>query len=422
MPPPDTITALDPAPVDFQALFERSPGLHLVLDPKLRIVAASDAYCRATLVKRADMLGCDIFDVFPDNAAREGADGVANLRASLERVVRLRRSDAMAIQRYDVRADGDTLFEERYWAPMNMPLLSEGGELLYIIHRVHDVTDAVLHPENANSQARLVRSQGAVIRRLRDANAELAQLDSMRDGLLHMSRLNTIALMASALAHDVSQPLTAAKNYLGAYRRLTGAPQDGKANELLSRLAAQVDRASDIVKNLRRFISAGNTVHRLEDVAGVAAESAKLAESVVRAAGATLTVSIAPGLPAVMMDRVQIQQVLLNLLTNAADAVTALPVCEIALSVTQDAGTVRIAVADTGAGLPDDVAERLFEPFSTTGQLGLGLGLPICRQIVKQHNGDLLAAPNRPRGTVFSVVLPAEHIAAAASTTIRGRR
>jgi PAS domain-containing protein len=83
MPPLDAITARDVAPVDFQTLFERSPGNYLVLDPTFRIVAASDGYCRATMARRADMLGRDIFDVFPDDAAREGADGVTNLRASL---------------------------------------------------------------------------------------------------------------------------------------------------------------------------------------------------------------------------------------------------------------------------------------------------------------------------------------------------
>jgi C4-dicarboxylate-specific signal transduction histidine kinase len=414
--PPHAHTAREFAPVDFQTLFERSAGHYLVLDPGLHIVAATDAYCRATLIARADVLGRHIFDVFPDDAAREGADGVANLRASLERVVRLRRSDAMAIQRYDVRAGvPGAPFEERYWAPMNMPVLGDDGKLLYIIHRVIDVTDSVLHPEKQKSQDMVVRSQEAVIRRLREANEELAQLDSLRGGLLHMSRLNTIALMASALAHDVSQPLTAAKNYLNAYRRLGGDSfGDDKTKDMLTRLAAQIDRASDIVKNLRRFISAGNTPHRPEGVASVVAESAKLAESVVRAAGATLTTAIAPDLPPAMMDRVQIQQVLLNLLTNAADALAGQPRREIVLAATADGGMVRIAVADTGAGLPDDIAERMFEPFSTTRQMGLGLGLPICRQILQQHSGDLLAAPNGAQGTVFTVVLPAEAVAAAA--------
>ena len=406
---PDANRAPDVAPVDFQVLFERSPSHHLVLDPHLRIVAASDAYCHVALVDCAQITGRNIFDVFPDNAAREGADGVSNLRASLERVLRLRRSDAMAIQRYDVRPNADAPFEERYWAPMNVPILSKDGALLYIVHRVHDVTDAVLHPQTETSQATIVRSQDAIIRRLRAANEELARLDAMRDGLLRMSRLNTTALMASALAHDVSQPLTAAKNYLSAYRRLRGAASDDKkTNDLLSRLAAQIDRASDIVKNLRRFIAAGNTAHRPEDIAGVVAEAVKLAEAVIRAAGASLTVSIAPDLPAVPMDRVQIQQVLLNLLTNAADAVTGRAVRDIVLSVRRDDGVVRIAVADSGAGLPAEIADRMFEPFATTKQMGLGLGLPICRQIMQQHDGDLLAAPNLPHGTVFSVVLPIE--------------
>src|SRR5919201_1367760 len=125
---------------DFRALFEAAPGLYLVLDPELRIVGASDAYLEATMTRREDILGRGIFDVFPDNPDDPEATGVANLRASLERVRRHGRPDTMAVQKYDIRKppeDGGG-FEVRYWSPTNSPVHDDRGRLAYIIHRVED--------------------------------------------------------------------------------------------------------------------------------------------------------------------------------------------------------------------------------------------------------------------------------------------
>ena len=130
---------------DFRALFESAPGLYLVLLPDLRIVGASDAYLHATMTKREEILGRGIFDVFPDNPDDAQATGVRNLRVSLNNVLETRRADAMAVQKYAVQrpAIGGGGFEERYWSPLNWPVLSAGGELVYIIHRVEDVTEFV---------------------------------------------------------------------------------------------------------------------------------------------------------------------------------------------------------------------------------------------------------------------------------------
>jgi PAS domain S-box-containing protein len=132
----------DPAS-DFRALFEGSPNLYLVLDPDLKIVAVSDAYCQATMTTRKAILGRGIFDVFPDNPDDPQATGVSNLRASLERVLQFRRPDKMALQKYDIprpASEGDG-FEERYWSPFNSPVLDSRGEVAWIIHRVEDVTE-----------------------------------------------------------------------------------------------------------------------------------------------------------------------------------------------------------------------------------------------------------------------------------------
>jgi hypothetical protein len=129
-------------PPDFEALFRAAPGLYLVLSPDLRILAVTDAYLSATKTLREDILGRGIFEVFPDNPDDATATGEGNLRESLERVLRERVPDAMAVQRYDIRrpeAEGGG-FEERSWSPVNSPVLDEQGRVLYVIHRVEDVT------------------------------------------------------------------------------------------------------------------------------------------------------------------------------------------------------------------------------------------------------------------------------------------
>lgn len=143
MEPP--ATSREPSARDFQNLFEAAPGLYLVLDPSFVIVAVTDAYLTATMTRRAEILGRHVFDVFPDNPDDPGATGVANLRASLERVRTARVADTMAVQKYDVRrpaADGGA-FEERYWSPVNTPVLDAEGRLRYIVHEVQDVTEFV---------------------------------------------------------------------------------------------------------------------------------------------------------------------------------------------------------------------------------------------------------------------------------------
>ena len=145
VPAPSTMPP--PSASDFQLLFEKSPGAYLVAAPDadFTLVAVSDAYLRATLTTREGILGRPFFEVFPDNPADPNATGVRNLRASLERAVATRAPDTMAVQKYDIRrpeAEGGG-FEERYWSPINTPVLSPEGKVLYLLHRVEDVTNFV---------------------------------------------------------------------------------------------------------------------------------------------------------------------------------------------------------------------------------------------------------------------------------------
>jgi signal transduction histidine kinase/DNA-binding response OmpR family regulator len=191
---------------DFRALFEGAPGLYLVLDPTLRILAASDAYLAATMTKREEILGRDLFDVFPDNPDDAGATGVSNSRASFARVLERRAADTMSVQRHDIRrpAEEDGAWEVRYWSPVNSPVLDERGHVTYIIHRVEDVTEFVRLKELGSEQEavttqlrdRTAQMEAEILSRsmeLQEANKELRRQIAINEAVIE-STLDGIAL------------------------------------------------------------------------------------------------------------------------------------------------------------------------------------------------------------------------------------
>src|SRR5579871_5858690 len=169
-PSGDVIETEEP---DYRALFAAAPGLYLVLTPDLAIVGASDAYLKATMTARGAIIGRGLFDVFRSNPDEVEASGVANLRSSLMRVLHFKRADAMPIQKYDIRRP-EGGFEERYWSPLNCPVLDDSGEVRWIIHRVEDVTEPVRQNRLKAEQDHFAREQQLVIEQLRAANKELA--------------------------------------------------------------------------------------------------------------------------------------------------------------------------------------------------------------------------------------------------------
>jgi PAS domain S-box-containing protein len=177
---------------DFRALFESAPGLYLVLSPGLTIVAVSDAYARATMTRREDILGRGLFEVFPDNPDDPAASGTANLRASLHRVLQNRTPDAMNVQKYDIRrpeSEGGG-FEERYWSPLNSPVVGRAGEVDYIIHQVEDVTEFVRLQQQGAAERKVadeLRTQAARMEETLQATARYrALMEQANDAILIM--------------------------------------------------------------------------------------------------------------------------------------------------------------------------------------------------------------------------------------------
>ena len=230
--------------------------------------------------------------------------------------------------------------------------------------------------------------------RLRELNLQLA----------HVSRVSDMGQMASALAHEVNQPLTALGNYLGGVRRLLQADRTEAAQGALERALEQSQRARQIVERLREFVRKGRTEQRVEHLPTVIEEASGLA--LVGAGPVQLRLQLDPAAATAVIDKVQIQQVLFNLLRNAIEAMANSPRAEITISTAPHGDLVEIRVADTGPGLPEEVQAKLFQPFVTTKQNGMGVGLSICRGIAQSHGGELWAEPAPGGGTVFRMTVP----------------
>jgi two-component system, LuxR family, sensor kinase FixL len=244
------------------------------------------------------------------------------------------------------------------------------------------------------------------------------RLQELQAELSHVSRVSEMGQMASALAHEINQPLAAASNYLQAAKRL-GARRDPAQgpliDEALDKATAQVERASQILRRLRTFIRKGEPELASEDVTKLIEEGSAIALVGARERGVTVRLQAAARLPAVLVDKIQIQQVIVNLLRNAVEAMEQGPRRELTLeaALTAEDGPVIVRVVDTGPGLAPDVAERLFQPFVTTKPQGMGVGLSICRSIIEGHGGTLRAEPNPGGGTIFSFTLPSADVSPA---------
>ena len=265
---------------------------------------------------------------------------------------------------------------------------------------------------DAEGQVKGVVSVSRDITRQRAADARMRALQA---DLLRATRLSSMGAMASGLAHELNQPLAAATNYLNAGGRLMDRAEQGDTAALRAARGAVTDaaqqmlRAGAIVRRLRDFVERGEAELQPHDLGELLREACELAGTDGLTAGLALHLHLHEPHITALVDRTQIQQVLLNLIRNAAEAIsTAAPNAgEITVTAGRSAQSIVVAVADNGPGFVPGLADRLFEPFVSTKPAGLGIGLAICRTIVEGHGGTLTARSNPPKGVVFDITLPA---------------
>ncbi len=234
------------------------------------------------------------------------------------------------------------------------------------------------------------------------------QMTLLQTQLAHVSRLGTLGEMAAGLAHELNQPLAALRLYATAAQDLGAAYDAKQLQQCLARIDEQSCRAGEIVRRMRTFISRRPAQRVPANLNQLLCEVLELLDSELRHAGVKTELKLDDRLPAVSVDRIQIQQVLVNMIRNAVEAMTLLEndTRRLSICTTIADKQVRIGIADTGGGLAPSISARLFEPFHTTKPSGLGLGLAICRTLVEAHGGSIGAEPNPMRGTTFFFSLP----------------
>jgi signal transduction histidine kinase len=413
------------------------------------IVAVSDAYLRATLTKRDNILGRHLFEIFPDNPDEAGATGTSNLRASLNRVLQLRKPDAMAAQKYDIRrpeSEGGG-FEERYWSPVNSPVFGKDNTITYLIHRVEDITDFIRlkqrgyqqHHATQELQTRATEMEIEIYRRaqqIQEVNDQLrseltarrqaeealrrvqedleARVAARTEDILRKNRdLETLLYVTS---HDLREPLRSISNFSLMVQERCAAHLDEKGRDFLKRIILAAQRMDQLMADILALSRVQRMELPAEEVDGesIVHDALQRLEDKVRETGAT--VRVLPGLPRLKVNRTWATQGLYNLLINALkfrrDGEPPEVEVDSYLAPSEEKPVVGIVVRDRGPGISPEHAERIFQLFQrAVGREieGTGAGLAIVRQVAERHGGRAWVEPRIGGGSQFILTFGDTH-------------
>ena len=418
----DLTDAAAPAP-DFRALFEAAPAPFLVLDPDLVIVAVSDAYLRATMTERDAIVGRPLFEVFPDNPDDPGATGESHLRSSLDRVRTTNHPDTMAVQKYDIRrpASEGGGFEERWWSPVNSPVLDDAGKLRYIIHRVEDVTDFVRvrrqhQRENDALRMRASEMESEVFIRAQALAETNRRLVEAHDAISRLNEALTDADAAkteflSRMSHELRTPLNSVLGFAELLDLEALTPEQFEFVRYIRRAGSHLLDLINEVLDITR-IESGNLAMSLEpvEVREVLADVVALMRPMADQRSIEIESSAADCEGFVRADRQRLKQVLINLVSNAVKYNRDRGRVVVACSAGAPADRLRITVEDTGPGLTEAQLARLFTPFDrlgaeTTETEGTGMGLALSKGLITTMGGAITAESRPGEGSRFTIEL-----------------
>lgn len=392
--------------LQFRAIFESAPGLFLVLKPDFTIVAASNAYLKATLTERERIIGRRLFEVFPDNPDDPDADGTRNLRASLERVLKSGTSDTMAVQKYDVPNHETGLFEEKYWSPVNTPVLGTEKQVEFIIHRVEDVTAFVREKRSAGKPNEDLREKmeimaSEVYLRGQELQAANRQLETVNKELESFSY---------SVSHDLRAPLRHIDGFVKLLKSHAKSELDDKTRRYLDIIADSAKRMGALIDDLLIFSRMGRSEMHWSNVAMNALVHEAL-ESVKADAEKRRIHWKIGALPEVQADPAMLRQVWINLLANAVKYTRPRDPAEIEIGWEKSAnGELLFFVRDNGVGFDMRYADKLFGVFQRLHRAdefeGTGIGLANVSRIVHRHGGRTWAQGKIDAGATFFFSLP----------------
>jgi two-component system, LuxR family, sensor kinase FixL len=362
----------------FRLVVEAAPNAMVMINPAGVIVMVNGQAERVFGYSRDELLGQPVEMLVPQRF-RGHHPGLRQAFFAEPRA----RPMGVGRELYGLRKDGAEFPVEIGLNPI------ETEEGIMVLSAIVDIT------ERKTAEVALKESQS----RLQESHAEL----------LHVSRLSAMGQMAAMMTHELNQPLTAIGNYMEAARALLERGGDlplSRISNAMGRAGEQAIRAGEIIQRWRGFALRGDGEKRIEAITPLIKEAAELALVGTKLRGISITIQDGSATAAVVADKIQIQQVLLNLLRNAAEAVADQERRDIVLLTDACDDDVQISVIDNGPGLPEEVQAKLFQPFVSTKTTGMGIGLSICHTIITAHNGRLWAEPNPEGGTIFRISLP----------------
>jgi signal transduction histidine kinase len=372
---------------NFELLFNATPGNYLILlpdAPDFTIIAVSDAYVRVTMNVREQMLGRKLFEVFPDNPLDPNATGVRNLRASLQHVIHYHEPHKMETQKYDIPYPDGHGFEERYWRPLNTPVMNN-GQVLYIIHQVDDVTDKVKTKAKLETQTEI----------LKRTNAELEQFVRIS-------------------SHDLQEPLRKIRTFAGLLKATSADNLSESATVQIDKICTSAERMSDRLRDLLQYAFLQKKELFMEtDLNEVYWSVHEDLELLIAEKHAQMKVE---GLPIIEGVKHQLHQLFYNLIFNALQYAKPGVTPQITITVndiTSDDDSEKyheIIVTDNGIGFAQQHAEKIFTVFERlqkdSDTKGTGIGLAICKKVAQNHGGRIFAISSPGTGARFHVLLP----------------
>jgi two-component system, LuxR family, sensor kinase FixL len=347
----------------YRTLFETCGDAVFILDLTGRILAANPAAQEMHGYTLEELLTMSIRNLTVP----------ADAKSSPSRLKRVKNGESLRFQVFHQRKDGTTFPEDVIATPLRM-----GGET-FVLSFERDMTEQVRSWEREKI---------------------------LRDELSHAARLGTMGEMATGLAHELNQPLAALILYAETARRL--GTKSKELQEVLQAIEEQAFRAGEIIRRMRKFVKRVPPTRAKADLNQLIQEVLRLLEHDLRNNGVRLILELDERLPAVLAETIQIQQIVVNLVRNAVDAMADIPrsVRTLTIRTEEIEGGIKVSVIDTGCGIEPAVLAHLFEPFQTTKSNGMGIGLSICQTLIQAHDGSIGTEPNPPGGTIFYFVLP----------------
>ncbi|AOZ99060.1 PAS domain-containing sensor histidine kinase [Flavobacterium commune] len=417
--------------VDFQKVFLSAPSLFLILSTDFTILDLNDSYEKATMKKREEMIGRNLFEVFPDNPNDKLADGVSNLSQSLHSVLKEKKRHVMAVQRYDVQGP-DGVFEERYWSPVNIPILNSENEMDCIVHRVEDVTEFVIlkdeqlksKNQTENLQKKVDEMEVEIIKRSREIqkmNFELEQKVRERTETL----LKREALLAEQnrklkeqnkeleqftyiTSHDLQEPLRSLISFTELLQKEFAGTLDGNGNLYIDFISQSSRRMQALVKGLLDYSRIGRKKELVE------VDCNQIVDEVLSDITLTITESKAKinvgNLPQIKGYSTELRQLFQNLISNAIKFRKKEVLPEIRISAQEQENDWLFSVQDNSIGIESKDMHKLFVIFKRLHDRdeyeGTGIGLAHCKKIVELHCGSIWADSKLGEGSTFYFTIP----------------